>query len=279
MSNKKKVNVKKILALVFGIILVLVLAFAMLVGYSARFGPFKGLNNIKANKYEGNAVQYSLENVEVLPESNLTGKKIAFLGSSITDGTGSKGVSFADYIAKRNNTTITKDAVLGTTLTSNGYEVGNGSSYVDRLVKMDTSAEYDAFVCQLSTNDAQQLKPLGEMSGSENLEDFDTTTIYGALEYTIAYVDQTWGLSVVFYTSPKYDNEEYDAMVQALYQLQEKWNIEIIDMYSDEAFSDVSDEQWSLYMTDDIHPTQAGYLEWWTPYFEQALNTIFELRF
>lgn len=40
--------------------------------------------------------------------------------------------------------------------------------------------------------------------------------------------------------------------------------------------SAVSGEERELYMADRIHPTQAGYPEWWTPKFESYLIVISE---
>ena len=53
-------------------------------------------------------------------ENPLQGKHIVFLGSSVTYGSASGGVSFADFIAARNGCTVTKEAVSGTTLVDNG---------------------------------------------------------------------------------------------------------------------------------------------------------------
>jgi hypothetical protein len=44
-------------------------------------------------------------------------------------------------------------------------------------------------------------------------------------------------------------------------------------MWSDEGFNAITKEQHTLYMADHIHPTRAGYLEWWTPYMEPVLYT------
>lgn len=37
----------------------------------------------------------------------------------------------------------------------------------------------------------------------------------------------------------------------------------------------VSGEDYWVYMNDAIHPTQAGYLKWWTPKFESYLADLF----
>ncbi len=235
-------------------------------GYQWSWGPFCRLHDFKTSNLPGNAKQYALKQVTSVKNSPLTGKRIVFLGSSVTYGASSKGVSFADYISVRNNCEIIKEAVSGTTLVDNGQ-----SSYIARLKKMDENAAVDFFVCQLSTNDATQNKPLGNVSDSMNMADFDTSTVAGAVEYIIAYAKQTWDCPVLFYTNPQYDSEQYETMVVLLQQIAEKWDIIVIDMWNDADFNVLTEEQRALYMADGIHPTQAGYLEWWTPYIEKYL--------
>lgn len=60
-------------------------------------------------------------------------------------------------------------------------------------------------------------------------------------------------------------------MVQGLEKMQEKWHFTIIDMYRDEAFQAISDKDKAIYMADSIHPTQAGYRDWWLVKFETAI--------
>ena len=137
--------------------------------------------------------------------------------------------------------------------------------------RQDPNAQFDAFICQLSTNDASSAIPLGEISSSRNLEDFDTKTVLGALEYIIVYADTTWHCPVVFYTGTKYDSPAYGKMVEQLLKLQEKYEIGVIDLWDDAEMNQVSEEDYKLYMFDVIHPTQAGYLNWWTPKMEAYL--------
>lgn len=250
---------------VFKIVGIIIVVFILLnvVGTGIWFANYKGYFAA------GNKRQYSVAYAGSVENSPLEGAHIAFLGSSVTEGARSKGVSFVEYICKRNNCTYVKEAVSGTTLTDNGED-----SYVQRL-KNNISAEekFDLFVCQLSTNDASAGKPMGEISASTNLSDFDTTTVIGAMEYIIGYAQQTWNCPVVFYTGTQFENEQYAQMVESLYQLQQKWGIGIIDMWNG---LDVKNVDYALYMADDIHPTQAGYLEWWTPFMEQELYKIYE---
>ncbi|MBE5958887.1 MAG: carbohydrate-binding protein [Lachnospiraceae bacterium] len=200
--------------------------------------------------------------------SNIKGKTFFFLGSSVTYGYAAGGVSFADYIAQRNECISVKEAVSGTTLVDNG-----SSSYVQRMKnKFNKSQHCDHFICQLSTNDASQNKPLGSLSSSYNLSDFDTSTIYGAIEYIVCYAKQYWNCPVTFYTNPYYNNGNYQNMVNAIYQVKAKWGIGLIDMWNNQDMRNISAADKARYMADDIHPTAAGYLEWWTPIFEDYLQ-------
>ncbi len=235
-------------------------------GYQWSWGPFAGLHDIQTANLPGNAARYAPEQAKKIAGSLLEDKHIIFLGSSVTYGASAKGVSFADYIAARNGCSVLKEAVSGTTLVDEGID-----SYISRLRALNTSQTVDLFVCQLSTNDATQKKPLGEIGPSKELDSFDTKTVAGAIEYIIAYAREAWDCPVVFYTNPKYDSEAYAAMVGLLGKIADKWGISVIDLWNDAAFNSLSEEQRRLYLADSIHPTQAGYLEWWTPAIEKAL--------
>lgn len=260
MTKKKKIIIS-VSSVTAGLLLSVLLGL-ILTGYLIGWGIFSPLYDIKMGKLAGNSDEYALEKVEVIENSPLSGKNILYLGSSVTYGASSMRVSFVEYIAKRNNTTYVKEAVNGTTL------VENGNSYVRRLKKIDKTQHFDLFVCQLSTNDSSQNKPLGKISEDDN---YDTSTVCGAIEFIITYVRQTWNCPVVFYTGSYYESENYSAMVSALKQIQEKHGMFVADLYSDKEFNDISSELYNLYMADQVHPTRAGYLKWWTPKIEETL--------
>ena len=250
---KKKPKMKLWKKLVIGLV-------AIVLVFTATLTVFMGVF------LEGNGSKYSVSKVEVLPDSPLKGKTILFLGSSVTQGMGSLGTSFVDYLAKADQVDSIKEAVSGTTLVDNGK-----NSYVQRMLKQDPSLKLDAFVCQLSTNDATKKLELGAIGESKDLTDFDTKTIVGAMEYIIAYASETWDCPVIFYTGTYYEDENYQAMVEALLQLKDKWGIGVIDLWNDKELNDITADQRKLYMKDGIHPTKAGYLEWWTPVIREYL--------
>lgn len=245
-----------------GVLVIACLIGLLVAGSKWGIPPFGGLFDMRITKLAGNADEYAAENAQPVEDSPLSGMNILYLGSSVTNGAYSLGDSFPEYIAKRNNTAFVKEAVNGTTLAE------GVNSYISRLQNIDKGQHFDLFVCQLSTNDASQNKPLGAPSQDGA---FDTSTICGAIEYIITYVQSTFDCPVVFYTNANYSNELYGQMVEALNGIAPKYGVGVIDMFSDGDFNDITDEQRKLYMADEIHPTRAGYLKWWTPYMESFL--------
>lgn len=194
-------------------------------------------------------------------------KRVIFLGSSVTLGFASTEKSLPEYFAARMGCTSIKEAVGGTTLVDT-----DETSYIQRMLKnLDTNENCDLFICQLSTNDASQKKPLGEIAERNQLEDFDTSTVTGAIEYIICYAKQNWDCPVAFYTGSYYEDEYYEAMVEQMGKIQEKWGIGILDLWHDEGFNNLSEDERALFMNDKVHPTMAGYRDWWCPELEQQL--------
>ena len=253
----------KVILIILAAVVVLQAAWIAFCGWKWGWGPFHKLSEYRYRSMPGNADRYAVSQVKPSGDETLKGKTVIFLGSSVTYGAASLGESFADDLSARLQCNVVKEAVSGTTLSTT-----SPNSYVTRLDNIKTR-QADLFICQLSTNDASQKKPLGEVTDSERMEDFDTDTVAGAMEYIIAYAKDKWDCPVVFYTNPKYDSDEYAAMVELLYEIRDKWGIGVIDLWTE--LPEITEEERALYMADAIHPTRAGYLEWWTPAMEQSL--------
>lgn len=100
------------------------------------------------------------------------------------------------------------------------------------LKNFDKNAKIDHLIVQLSTNDVTQNKRVGKIASNKNMEDFDTTTVLGAIEFIIAYAQKTWGCEVTFYTNPDFNNAAYESLIDDLYEIQKKWGIGVIDFYN-----------------------------------------------
>ncbi len=219
----------------------------------------------------GNGPAYDPKQVHPDPASPLRGKTIFCLGSSVTAGMAARGVSFVDYMAKIDGCTMIEEAVAASTLADRGPR-----SYLRRLRRHPaTKHPIDCFLCQLSTNDATFRSSIGQISDSFDPADFDVKTTVGGMEAIIAFAEKTWNCPVVFYTGTRYDNPRYHKLVNLLLELQEKWGIEVIDLWHDGEMCRVSETDYKLYMNDGVHPTKAGYLHWWTPAIQKQLYKIF----
>jgi lysophospholipase L1-like esterase len=259
-SFRKKDEASSMLIIIVSIIIVL-----FLVGFGLIY-------NYMGYSHSGNKRQFDVENVPIINYSPLEGKNIIFLGSSVTVGSCSGGVSFVQYLEKRDSIKVIEEAVSGTTLVTTSK-----NNYIDRMKNnLDKIASVDCFLCQLSTNDISFKKPLGKISDSMNVEDFDTKTITGAIEYIIGYAKKTWKCPVVFYTDTYYGNVKYKELVDRLLDIQKKWNIGVIDLLNNEKMKSIDKKKYNLYMANPIHPTKAGYLEWWTPVMEEYLYSFLE---
>ena len=259
----------KVILIILAAVVVLQAAWIAFCGWKWGWGPFHKLSEYRYRSMPRNADRYAVSQVKPSGDETLKGKTVIFLGSSVTYGAASLGESFADDLSARLQCNVVKEAVSGTTLSTT-----SPNSYVTRLDNIKTR-QADLFICQLSTNDASQKKPLGEVTDSERMEDFDTDTVAGAMEYIIAYAKDKWDCPVVFYTNPKYDSDEYAAMVELLYEIRDKWGIGVIDLWTE--LPEITEEERALYMADAIHPTRAGYLEWWTPVMEKDIIEMMEL--
>lgn len=223
--------------------------------------------NVLFSFLKGNSKKYDLDNLATIKNSLLEKKIGLFLGSSVTLGYGALGISFADYIAKKNNCVCYKEVKNGTTLVDD-----NAGSYYQRLKNIDPNRHFDYALVQLSTNDASQNKTLG------NIKDETPQTICGAINAIITYIQNTFHCPVLFYTNPYYKNDNYQEMVDSMKEIARKRNIKLINLYEDKEFNNISKETRKLYMADDIHPTKAGYLEWLLPRIESEIEILFKKR-
>lgn len=218
----------------------------------------------------GNRAPYSLRHVRQNPASPLRGKRIFFLGSSVTQGMTSRGQSFVDVLERADGCRVIKAAVLASTLADRGPH-----SYLKRLRRHPAASQpMDCFVCQLSTNDATFRSRLGTVSDSFDPAAFDTRTAAGGMEAIIAYARETWHCPVVFLTGTRYDNPRYHKLVNLCLDIAEKWQADVIDLWHDSTMNAVDPADYRLYMADGVHPTRAGYLLWWTPAIRRRLCRI-----
>lgn len=217
----------------------------------------------------GNLFKFNPPRGTMNPQSCLYGQRIGFLGSSVTYGAAAGGNSFVEYLQVKDGIIPTKSAISGTTLS--GLEQ---NAYTSRLRKdFDQEASYDAFVCQLATNDDRAHKIMGSITPDLQTGQFDRNTTIGAMEDILFYVKTHFGCPVVFYTCLRKPDEAYAELVRQLYALQAKWHFYILDLWADPVLK-ATVNRFPNMMADDAHPTKMGYKQLWTPLFEQKLIDV-----
>ncbi|MCR5491703.1 MAG: SGNH/GDSL hydrolase family protein [Bacilli bacterium] len=256
--------------------------------------------DVPQNVSAGDA-RYDVSKVVQKENHPLKGKTIYWLGSSVTYGSASSGQSMADYLAAKSGCISKKDAVSGTTMYNDGKSSATGAnSYVNRLKNskvFDPDNDWvDAFVCQISTNDCtnDRLDKRGSITADDvtDMDSFDVATTLGAIEYIIAYAYEVLYCPVYFYSGAYFSDgtdkaqrqnnnpkgSEYGKLVDQVLEIAAKWNskkgydVKVIDLYHDKDFNAVASDAYYAWATNDpIHPRKAGYLQWWTPYFEAKL--------
>lgn len=257
-------------------------------------------DNAFSTSSDPNGSKFDLSNVQKA-SSSLEGKKIYWLGSSVTYGQASNGVAMSEYISALTGCECKKDAVSSTTiLCDNESENTGAKSYLTRLMNstiFDKDENIDAFICQISTNDciSSYLSKRGEITEKDDIDvdDFNSETTLGGVETIIAYVFNTWHCPIYFYSgsyfadglnkSLRQNNDpkgsDYAVLISQVKQISNKWNehkdvhVGVIDMFNDDEFNQLASEKYySWAMKDPIHPKKAAYLQWWSPYIIKYLE-------
>jgi len=221
-------------------------------------------------KVAPNDPYWDLSHALKIPASPLHGKRLVFLGSSVTLGLRSNNEAVADYLAEQDGALVVKEAVSGTTLRQ---ENPGDLSYLSRLLRSESyrgHASFDAVIVQLSTNDAWDEKSFGQPLENEN-----PATTFGAIEAIITACEKRWGCPVYFYSGARYETlngASYQKLVTGMKEIAAKRGIGFLNLFEDESFNDLGFAHYPYWMSDGIHPYRSGYRAWWTPYFRAYLS-------
>lgn len=258
----KKISKKQIVKI---IVAVLVLA---VVGVSVFLITGKQTGAIS----KGNNKQYNVETLQKNDDSVMQGDPYVFLGSDFTFGAKSGGQSFVDYLK-------TVDSIKSKKYGGEGYKLnGKGEDTLvyafNKAVKKSVNPK--VVFCEVPVCNASGRQKNGELTNSYYIGDYDTTTLYGAMEYICASAELNWGCKVVFITCPNDDNKKYAEIVKAANAVAEKWGTKVINFYdNDEIKMDKSQKK--LYLVDESSPTKAGYNSVYGPMVEEFIQRYFYL--
>ncbi len=202
------------------------------------------------------------ETVDVRVSDPVRGKTALFVGDSIT----AAGADDFQGWAKRVGEYC---GVIGTNSGRDGTSIStcrvSGSGRVLDLLTNNKGKKFDFVIMHGGTNDGWDSAPVGQISSSTNPEDFDTSTFAGGLEELFYYAKQWFPNSTLGYiinfklnssTGRMSDMSEYYTVAKAICK---KWSIPYLDLYFNDAISNLLQYKTNKYLPDGIHPNSAGY--------------------
>lgn len=198
----------------------------------------------------------------------LKGKKLNFLGDSITEGVGTTGQDkcFHQLIKEKHGLSEARNyGVSGTRLAKQVTPSANSRHDLDfpmRAVEMDRDA--DVIVVFGGTNDfGHGDAPIGEMS------DRTPDTFYGALHYLYTFLMTEYPSARIFVCTPIHrltENQpdikgkilsDYAEMIR---EVARYYSLPVIDLYDIYGVQPSIDVQREMYMPDGLHPNDAGHI-------------------
>lgn len=191
---------------------------------------------------------------------NLKGKKVNFLGDSITEGYGPDVPenSYVNIFARKTGATVRNYGIGGTRMATPRTKYG--SSFCERIDIMDPDA--DIVVVFGGTNDAFFAEhPLGDK------ESTDTDTFFGALNYIFPALHKKYPTSLIICMTPIHRCGEQNAndmgfylrdCVSAIKTICEKYSVPLLDLWSLSGIQPNIPENRTAYTKDGTHPNDLG---------------------
>ncbi len=198
----------------------------------------------------------------------LKGKKINFLGDSITEGAGTTGQDkcFHQLMKEKHGLSEARNyGVSGTRLAKQVKPSENTRfdlHFSMRAVDMDKNA--DAIVVFGGTNDfGHGDAPIGEMS------DRTPDTFYGALHYLYTYLMTEYPDANIFICTPIHRLTENNPdmkgkilsdYVEMIKEVARYYSLPVIDLFANYGVKPSISVQREKYMPDGLHPSDAGHV-------------------
>lgn len=205
-------------------------------------------------------------------------KSIYWNGDSICYGAG--GFSFANQIGLIHAMPETMDAVSGTRLST---RTGRTDSIYDRVVAMDTTAEYDFIGIEGGYNDYFSSVAIGTLTANYT-DSPDTTTVIGAVEGICKHIRTNFPNSKFFFVLghrpiavgayPTDVDTYWDAIISAL----EKWAVPYVDIRKEGTLMAYNADWLADYFgqgeTMGTHPNTEGYTKFYNPLVEDRMKSL-----
>lgn len=204
-------------------------------------------------------INFSTSKVEA---SSLVNKTIIYFGDSITDGTANGMISWDYYINELEALKHPVNAgVSGAT-----FSTSRKDNMIMAQVLKYKNKNYDYVLIQGGINDAMEETPLGHMTTSYDINDFDTDTFIGSVDATLYYLTKYYNRAsigtIITYPTPtakdygwRGKTSEAKEYFDALKAVCDKWEISYIDFFEGELSTVIGKDE----LIDGLHLNDQGY--------------------
>lgn len=218
---------------------------------------------LKTTRSDSRLDGYSGQPFKVNEDSILKGRSVLFLGDSIVSSERDTSLFYrgwADRIGKVNAMSYVNNGKSGTSFST------QKSDRIISYLNVIGRKSFDYVITNGGVNDAWVSAPVGKITDSFDVKDFNTATFAGALEEFFYTVKQKYPTAIVGYIctfsmpSASYGSvSNMTAYYAAAKQICEKWGVHCLDLYNNTEFCrDVLQTHTTTYMADHVHPNGAG---------------------
>ncbi len=215
-------------------------------------------------------------NAQENEDERVSNQTIIYFGDSIAEGSANNFISWDDYIkelipfkksvnASKSGATFSKERI--------------DNMIITQILK-HKEEKYDYVLLQGGVNDAMVEAPLGKMSSSYELEDFDSSTYIGMLDTTFYYLTKYYYGSaigvMITYPTPHANDHGWWGLTsnpseyyEALIEICKKWDISYINFYEGKLSHIITDEE----LPDGLHLNDQGYQKI-SPYLADYIQTL-----
>ena len=216
--------------------------------------------------------------------SPLYGKKMLFMGDSISYGSGDSaspfrtGRAWAGRIADRTGAIVTNASVSGAK--ASFVRGDDTAKWLYTQFDQNKNAKYDIIVMHGGVNDARHNRTIGTILDSEDASALDKakTSYVGGLQWLFYNVKKEQPQAILFFiANHRLDGhdtghaKDMSAYFNKAKELCEKYGIIFIDLYNNKELNDKLETTTTKYLPDTLHLNAAGY-EIITPYIISALE-------
>ena len=216
--------------------------------------------------------------------SPLYGKKMLFMGDSISYGSGDSaspfrtGRAWAGRIADRTGAIVTNASVSGAK--ASFMNADDKAKWLYTQFDENKNQQFDIIVMHGGVNDARHNRQIGKILESEDLAALDKakTTYIGGLQWLFHNVKLSQPNAKLFFIANHHldghttgNAKNMGPYFDKAKELCEKYGIIFIDLYNNKELNDKLETTTTKYLPDTLHLNAAGY-EIITPYILDALE-------